>query len=186
MPDIVVPQIVHAFAVAGDTCTPYIAAGRGPVVVVLTDSQRRASALVAGLSGNARVVAPAPWESAGWSKPAAGDTAAFSLAAILRDLPGWMQSFLDALGLDGVFLVVDATFAADALRFVLLSPDRIRGLAVLQHAHSARGGEAVSGRLQAGAPICAIWSAGRDSGEFARDITSLASFIKDPDSIGRD
>jgi hypothetical protein len=181
-----VPEVVEAFAVAGDVRTPYIAAGRGPMVVVLADIPSRVSALVAGLSRSHRVVAPAQWDPPARAESAVDHGETVPPVAHPRDFTVWIENFLDTLGLSNVFVVADAPLAADALGFVLMARDRVRGLAVLQHGHFKReeGGEAVSGRLETGVPICTIRIAGDDFESIARN--TVVSIIEEADGARRD
>jgi pimeloyl-ACP methyl ester carboxylesterase len=119
MPKSLSPDVVRACVVAGNTDTHYLRAGRGEPVLVLTANPDASRTLLDLLPRDFRVMAPEATAPGG-----AGATPTLDFAA-------WIRDFLDALGIACVAMIVDPCFAAPALGFALLEPDRVKGLVFL-------------------------------------------------------
>lgn len=134
-------QVVHACVVAGGVETKYRAAGRGVVVVLLSDSELRRATMLSHVPLPLRLIVP--------ELPAALARATGEAPHAAADLGEWLERFLDALGTIRAAVVVDippgARYAAVAM------PDTSRLSVVLQDLswlESDRGGnEGVAARL---------------------------------------
>jgi hypothetical protein len=110
------PDVIAAKVVAMGVCTCYQSAGRGPAVVVVSAIPARVHALLARIPRHFRVIAPQPCGP---------------MLAADCDFMGWIDSFLEALGLSHLWMVADAEFAVSLTDYARAVPDRVRGLVVL-------------------------------------------------------
>ena len=103
-------DVVRACVVAGDVDTPYYRVGRGEPVLMLVGDTATLSALLAGLPRDLRALAPNH------------HTGEFGL---------WLSGFLDALGIQRVAVVADASFALPTVAFARAEPDRVARLVIV-------------------------------------------------------
>lgn len=99
----------RAAVVAAGVTTPYVVAGHGPNAVLLASEPDGPGN--ARLHARFRVFAPAV--------PVASDP---------TSLAGWLDGFLDGLGLGRVLLLVDHGFAAFARSYATAAPDRVESV----------------------------------------------------------
>lgn len=137
MPYAIPEDVVHATVVAGGLCTPYLATGRGPSVVLLSKEPSWLAGLFAGVPRHYHLVAPVP--------PAAVEGISGNIVAshdsIRADFPGWIDGFLDALGVARAWIVADARYADVSLAYSVAAPDRVRAVVVLQEDGLEAGGD---------------------------------------------
>jgi hypothetical protein len=151
--------LITATVCAGDAETRYTRGGTGDPVVILAGEPRTRAALIAALARDLRVIAPElPVPAAadgrgqlhaadGDASAAPGDEGAAEGSGVCR-----LCGVLDGLGLDRVALVADELFAACAIAFALLEPERTAAV-VLTLPHSPDSAPAdgiIEGRLRLG------------------------------------
>jgi pimeloyl-ACP methyl ester carboxylesterase len=120
-------DVVHASVVAGGLCTPYLAAGRGPAVILLSKAPAWIAGVLSAVPRHFHVLAPVPATIQG-----NGAEGAASHDSIRADFPGWIDGFLDALGVTRAWIVTDARYADVSLAYSVAAPDRVRAVVVLQ------------------------------------------------------
>ena len=169
MPKSLLPDVVRACVVAGSTDTHYLRAGRGEPILVLAGNPDTTHALLELLPRGFRVMAPE-------ATPPGGAGAAPTL-----DFTAWIRDFLDALGIAGVAMIVDPSFAAPALGFALLEPDRVKGLVFLlyQSGDGAIDEGSISDRFgQSGQPLLAIRFDPTDPDSLPARIAEIVAFLE--------
>ena len=102
-------------------------------------------------------------------------------AAPTLDFAVWIRDFLDALGIASIAMIVDPCFAAPALGFALLEPDRVNGLVFLlsQAGDGAVNEGSVSDRFgQSGQPLLAMPFDPADPDSFPDRIAEIVEFLE--------
>lgn len=107
--------VIRATVVAGQTSTGYLLAGAGPPVLLLATGSPD-PALIEALAGRFRVIAP----------EIPKEIAPSSTGFVAHEFHGWLDGFIDGLGLPVVSLVTDARLESTALDYAEAVPDRIR------------------------------------------------------------
>ncbi len=127
MSHVIPGDVVHASVVAGGLRTPYLAAGRGPAVILLSRAPSWLATVLSAVPRHFHVLAPVP------AAPEGNDTDGATAHDSRRaDFPGWIDGFLDALGITQAWIVADARFGDASLAYSAAAPERVRAVVVLQ------------------------------------------------------
>lgn len=164
MPFDISADVVHARVVAGGICTPYDRVGRGEPVVLLTESPERRAAILAAMPRWLLTVAPARLPAAGNGSDGSADFAA------------WLRSLLEALGLQRVALLADASMATAALGFATLEPERVSQIVLLRLAGDGAWTAGVP--LPTGVPLLEAWIGGRDTAAIERVLPHIVTIFR--------
>lgn len=102
-------DVIHACAIAGETCIPYRRSGRGQPVFVLAGDDALTAALLHEPPAGFSIIAPE------FSSPVVASD----------DRSAWIETLLDALGMERVSIVAHDPLVAPARALAMTAPDRV-------------------------------------------------------------